>query len=162
MATQSHKHQVVGAKRDRPNTKPGNWAINIYTLRLGFAHPAASGARPATEVQVLTVLLVVVQDFQPDHNPHCLSVLGQIHSQGGQEMLLFPAQGASASCSDSGLSAAVDFGGAHRSPGQQNLSAQPALCCCGHDCFNAIWAQLPDPQLGSPPWGNEIQSCEHC
>lgn len=65
-----------GAKRDQPNTKPGNWTINIYTLRLGFTHSAASGARPAAEFQVLTVLLVVVPDFQLDHNPHRLSVLG--------------------------------------------------------------------------------------
>lgn len=143
LATQNHKHQAVGAKRDRPNTKPGNWAINIYTLCLGFTHSAASEAQPAAEVQVLTVLLVVVQDFQPDHKP----------LQPGPDplpgMLFFPARGANASCSGSGVPAASDL--PRFCPDQRSLAAQPALRCCEHNCSNIIWAQLPDPQQGSPP-----------
>ena len=140
LATQSHKHQAVGAKRDWPNMKPGNWAINIYTLRLGFTHSAASGARPAAEVQVLTVPLVVVQDFQMDHNPQLLSVPGRIHSQEGSGWSSSQLKGANASFSKPGVSAALDL--PRQSPDQRSLAAQPApCCCCEHSCSDAGWAR---------------------
>lgn len=160
LATRSHKHQAAGAERDRPNTQPGNWAINIYTPLLGFAHPAAPGARPAAEVQVLTVPLVVVQDFQPDHNPCRLGVLGQIHSRGGQRMLLVPSRGARASRSSFWCTCSIRF--AHRCLDERSCAAPAAPGCCEHNCSDAIWARLPHPQPGSHPYGDKIQSCEHC
>jgi len=95
LATQSHKHGVVRAKRDQPNLKPGNCGVNIYTLRLGLTHSATSGARPAAEVQVLTVPFVVVQDFQPDCHP--TASMSHISPRKQQVLLtlLFPTRGCS-------------------------------------------------------------------
>lgn len=121
LATQSHKHGVVRAKRDQPNLKPGNCGVNIYTLRLGLTHCATSGARPATEVQVLTVPFVVVQDFQPDCDPTAL----MSHVSPGKPQvlltLLFPTQGCSS------LSRSTPFDLSHCSPRDPIL--QPSLLC---------------------------------
>lgn len=146
LATQNHKHQAVGARRDRPNTKPGNRAINIYTPCLGFTHSAASEARPAAEVQVLTVLLVVVQDFQPDHEPRHP---GSDPLPGMPIDALLPSPRCQRILLRFWCTCRIRF--AHRSPDERSLAAPPALWCCEHNCSNSIWAQLPDPQLGSPP-----------